>query len=107
MEERFRSDLLLMVEQRGRSQLDTEPCQFASRDVFVDGQVFIIESTRILQDAVARARLTEEPYFQKQPETWLARQFEKLRTLVLPPSDRREPTALTGLDPAQPTAIGS
>ncbi len=97
LETRYESELLLRVEQPARSPIEAETKAATTTEAFVDGQVYIIESTEVLREAVQRAGLTEEPYFQPRPKSWLSRQIAALKGLVAPAAQTdTEPAAGNG-----------
>ncbi|WP_430450505.1 hypothetical protein [Rhodophyticola sp.] len=59
MELLYEGKLLLMVEPPARSPLETEASAAAAIDAFVEGQVYIIQSTQVLSDVVARTGLDQ------------------------------------------------
>ncbi|SLN64346.1 GumC family protein [Roseisalinus antarcticus] len=105
LEDRYRSKLLLMVDEIGASSLEAEAQEGGARDAFVDGQVYIIESNEILRDAVALANLTEEPFFQRQPRSWAAQKIAELKAMIRPPRVAPADPDLSGLTPEEAYAV--
>lgn len=104
MELLYEGKLLLMVEPPARSPLETEASAAAAIDAFVEGQVYIIQSTQVLSDVVARTDLTSQPFFQSEPKGWLEGWIETV--LATSPALRAEDAALLDrLDPATAHAV--
>lgn len=106
MELLYEGKVLLMVEPPARSPLETEASAAAAIDAFVEGQVYIIQSTGVLSDVVARADLTSQPFFQPEQKGWLAGRIEAF--FASAPRLRAEDAALLDrLDPATAHAVRS
>ncbi|PWJ17549.1 GumC family protein [Jannaschia seohaensis] len=83
VEDRFRSDLLLLVEKPVDRPLEAEGPGAITDDSYVDGQIFVIESRRLLREVVIAENLTEERFFQREPKSWLQTQIGTIRGWVL------------------------
>lgn len=107
LEQSFESEVLIMVEAPARSPLETEAGAAGAADVFVDGQIYIIESTAVLSDVVSRIGLTEEPFFQPQPEGWMNRLIGELTAMVSNPVEisAADSALLSEQDPAHAYAV--
>ncbi|MFD1510931.1 GumC family protein [Lacimonas salitolerans] len=107
MELLYEGEVLLMVEPPARSPLETEASAAAAIDAFVEGQVYIIQSTQVLTDVVDRADLTSQPFFQSEPKGWLEERIEEaLAVFATSPELRAEDAALLDrLDPVTAHAV--
>jgi uncharacterized protein involved in exopolysaccharide biosynthesis/Mrp family chromosome partitioning ATPase len=107
LEPRYQSELFLRVEPPARSPIETEVSSALAMEAFVEGQVYIIESTAVLSDVVRRLNLTEQPYFQPEVEGWLQARISALTArLSPPPAETPEDRAfLNELSPAEAHAV--
>ncbi len=104
MEKRYKSTLLLMVEQPARSPIETEIAQGALRDSFVEGQIYILESNALLREVIRRTDLLADPDYQRQPPSLVRRAIGGVKSLL---GLNRPPVADDGptVDPAEAYAV--
>lgn len=64
LDRRYQSTIRILVDPPQRSPIDSEQLSAALLESFVEGQVFLVESTEVLYAVVQRENLTDLPYFQ-------------------------------------------
>ncbi|TFL16376.1 GumC family protein [Jannaschia formosa] len=83
VEDRFRSDLLLLVEEPLNRPLEKEGPPAGIDEGYVESQIYVIESRRLLREVVLAENLIEEPFFRREPKTMLQSRIDAFRALVL------------------------
>ena len=94
MDDLYRSQLLLIVEEPPRSPIDEEQANFQLTESFAEGQTYILRSNNLMRAVVERENLTEVADFQREQKTGLSLAISYLRGLLQPPREIQP-----GIDP--------
>ncbi len=105
LDRRYQSTVRVLVESPQRSPIESEQLSASLLETFVEGQVFLVESTEVLHAVVQRENLTDLAFFQSQPPSLPRRLLDPLRSLLSPAQAPATEDEEIEMDPAEAAAL--